>query len=102
IRVAENVESLRVGLHEAVLDAVVDHLDEVAGAGGTAVEIALFCRALHLFAAGRARDVAAAGSEDTKDRIQPFHRGLLTADHQAVSALETPDASARADIEIVN
>ena len=30
-------EAFGVGLHQAVLDAVVDHLDEVAGAGGADV-----------------------------------------------------------------
>ncbi len=44
-----------VGLHEAVLDAVVDHLHEVPGARGAAVEIALLRRALPAFAARRRR-----------------------------------------------
>src|SRR5258707_7920917 len=39
--VLEDVESLRIGLHQAVFDAVVDHLDEVAGTDGTGVDIAL-------------------------------------------------------------
>ena len=37
----QQIEALGVGLHQAVLDAVVDHLHEVAGAGRAAVEEAL-------------------------------------------------------------
>ena len=45
VGVAQDVEAFRVGGHHAVLDAVVDHLDEVARAARTAVQIALFSRA---------------------------------------------------------
>src|SRR5438046_2792283 len=37
---AQDGQALGVGGHEAVLDAVVDHLDEVAGAVGPAVQVA--------------------------------------------------------------
>ena len=39
--VLEDVEALGVGGHHPVLDAVVDHLHEVAGAGRAAVQVAL-------------------------------------------------------------
>ena len=41
IRGTQHVESFGVGSHEAVLDAVVDHFDEVAGAVRAAVQVAL-------------------------------------------------------------
>ena len=63
VRVLEDVEALGVRLHEAVLDAVVDHLHEVAGAGRAAVEPALLLRRVLAFAAGRARRFAGAGRE---------------------------------------
>ena len=44
VRLVQDVEALRVGRHEAVLDAVVDHLHEVAGARRTAVQVALLGR----------------------------------------------------------
>src|SRR5207249_10930536 len=37
-RVAHDVETFGVGLHQAVLDAVVNHLHEMTGARRTAVE----------------------------------------------------------------
>ena len=41
VDVAQDVEALGIGLHHAVFDAVVDHLDEMPGAGRAAVEVAL-------------------------------------------------------------
>ena len=45
IGVVEDVEPLGVGGHDAVLDAVVDHLDEVPRAVRPAVQVALLGRA---------------------------------------------------------
>src|SRR5438876_679017 len=61
VGVLENVQALRVGRHQTVLDAVVNHLDEMAGAGGAAVKIALFGCATYFVASGSARNVATAG-----------------------------------------
>src|SRR6188508_3054389 len=41
VRLAQQVEAFGIGGHEAVLDAVVHHLDEVAGAALAAVQIAV-------------------------------------------------------------
>ena len=41
VGVLDDVEALGVGGHEAVLDAVVDHLDEVARARRAAVQVAV-------------------------------------------------------------
>ncbi len=62
--VVEDVEALGVGGHEAVLDAVVDHFDEVAGAVGAAVEIAVLGEVPpELLAAGGAGSFVDAGGE---------------------------------------
>ena len=37
----EQLEAFAVGLHHRVLDAVVNHLDKMAGAIGTGVQIAV-------------------------------------------------------------
>ena len=39
-RAAQDVEAFGIGLHQAVLDAVVDHLDEMAGAARAAMHVA--------------------------------------------------------------
>ena len=42
VGVLQDGEALGIGGHDAVLDAVVHHLDEVTGAVGAAVQIAVF------------------------------------------------------------
>src|SRR5271155_2188411 len=71
VGVLENVKTFGVGGHEAVLDAVMNHFDEVSRAAGATVEIAVFSGAAgNFFAAGSAIDVAASGSESFEDGIQ--------------------------------
>src|SRR6185503_20492662 len=91
---AQDMEALGIGLHQAVLDAVVDHLDEAARAARPAVEIAVLNARIAPLAAGRGRDVARAGRERAEDRVEVLDRVLIAADHQAVAALEAPDAAA--------
>src|SRR5262249_39310389 len=67
-----------------------------------AVEVAVLRgRRGGLFAPGRARHVPAAGGERLEDRIEPPHDVRLAADHHAVAALETPDASRSPDVDVV-
>ena len=58
IGVLQDVEAFGIGLHQAVFDAVVDHLDEVAGADRAGMDVALLDARIAPFAAGRARNVA--------------------------------------------
>src|SRR5207245_1143968 len=80
----QQLEPLGVCLHQPVLDSVVDHLDVVAGAMLPGAQVSAF---------GRKRE---------KDRFQPFADVDLSADHQAVAFVQTPDAAARAGIDVVN
>src|SRR5581483_8195032 len=91
-----------VGGHDPVLDSVVDHLDEVAAAVRAAVQIPSFGGAADGLPPRRARDIAHAGSERGKDRIEVLHDRVLAADHQAVSTLASPDAAAGAHIDVVH
>src|SRR6185295_15910028 len=47
-------------------------------------------------------DVAAARCKRGEDRIEMLHRFGFAADHHAIAALQTPDAAARADVNIVD
>src|SRR5262249_57032726 len=93
---------LRIGGHDAVLDSVVDHLDEVTGAVRTAVQVAEFGGAADLLASRRTRDVTRAGRQRLEDRIEVAHSDLRSADHHAVAALQAPDAAAGSDVHIVD
>src|SRR5687767_1325003 len=37
----QNVETFRISLHQPIFDAIVNHLDEMTGAGRSAIDIAL-------------------------------------------------------------
>ena len=102
IRVAKHTQPFGIGGHDAVFDAIVDHLDEMPCAIGTAVQVTEFSRAANLLAAGRARDITATGCQRGEDRIEMLHDRLIAADHHAVAALESPDAAAGADVDVLN
>ena len=78
------------------------HLDEMPGAGWSGVNVAALGVGCGLLAAGRARNIAQTGCERREDRVEMIHSLLRTADHQAVAALDTPDAAGRAAIDVAN
>ena len=80
----------------------MDHLDEVAGAVRSAMQVAQFGGAADALAPGRTRDVPGTRCQRLEDRIEMPHGGIRSADHHAVSALEAPDAAAGSDIHVVD
>ena len=80
-RARQQLVALRVRLHEAVLDPVVDHLREVAGAGGAGV---------HEPALGRQR---------VEHRLGEGHVLGLAAHHEAVALGAPPHPAARARVD---
>ena len=81
LRRVQDLVSLGVRLEQAVLDAVVNHLHVVAGAGRTHVRVAILRR------------------QRGEDRLAVLHRRVAAADHQAVAVLQSPDAAARAAVD---
>src|SRR5688572_5397598 len=93
-RVTQDVESFRISLHEAVLDAVVHHLDEMASAAGPGMDVTLLGARVAIGAARSSRQVAQPGSERGKDRVEAVDNVLLAADHHAIAPLQAPDPAA--------
>src|SRR5207244_8088816 len=81
VGVAQDLEALAVRGEQAVLDPVVDHLDEMAGSGAPDVGIPTL------------------GSERLEHRLHAVEHVALTADHQAVAVLEPPDPAGRAAVQ---
>src|ERR1017187_6139443 len=98
----QNVKSFGVGSHQSVFNAVMDHLDEMAGAGRPAMEITLLDRATNLFSSRCTRDIAASRSKRLKDRIEVQYGIALASDHQTITALDPPYAAACPHIDIAN
>src|ERR1017187_9294455 len=98
----QNVKSFGVGSHQSVFNPVMDHLDEMAGAGRPAMEVTLLDRATNLFPSRRARDIAASRSKRLEDWIEVQYGIAFTSDHQTITALDPPHAAARPHIDIAN
>jgi hypothetical protein len=79
--VLHDLEALGVGLHQSVLDSVVDHLHEVPGPGRADVGVAGLRR------------------QRREDRLERLHRLGVPADHQAEADLEPPDAAGDARVD---
>src|ERR1019366_10428334 len=52
--------------------------------------------------AGSERDIASPGGRRLKNRIEPLHRWVGSANHHAITTLETPDATAGSHVHVVN
>src|SRR5579859_5646223 len=102
IGVLENIQALGVGRHQSVFDAVVDHFDEMASARRAAMQITFFGSAGGLLATRGARCVAAAGRQRFENRVEMLYHIILAADHLAITSLQTPDATASSDVNVMN
>src|SRR3954462_11948398 len=98
VGVAQDTEALGIRGHNSVLDSIVDHLDEVAGAVRTAMQIPTLRGAAGFLAPRRTRDVPNARRQAAENRIETGDHRWLAADHHAVAALESPHSPAGTDI----
>ena len=92
----QQLVALAVGLHHRVLDAVVDHLAEVAGAHRAGVHEA---GARHLLAG---LVVRRRRLERVEDRLHLGDVVLGAADHQRVAVLQAPDAAGDAGVDVAD
>jgi hypothetical protein len=99
---AQDAQTLGVCGHDAVLDAVVHHLDEMPGPVRAAMQIALLGGAAELIPPRRPVDVADAGGQGREDGVQVLNDRLFAADHQAVAALQPPNPAAGADVHVMD
>ncbi len=95
LALVEQVEALRVGLHQAVLHAVVHHLHEVPGAGGPEVLPPARADRGDARLVGRRR-------QHVEERREAFHRPVRAADHHAVADFEAPHPAGGAHVDVVD
>src|SRR5262249_27213948 len=99
----QDAQAFGVCGHDAVLDAVMDHLDKVTGAIGAAMQITLLRGTANFLAPRRARYlVAYAGSQPGEDWIEVLDHCILTTNHHAVASLQAPNPPACAHIDVRN
>src|SRR3954469_9237736 len=66
------------------------------------VEIALRRPRIAAFTAARCGDLPCRRRQRLEDGVEPLHHGLFAADHQAIAALQPPDAATGADVEVMD
>src|SRR5581483_2805325 len=98
----QNTHALRIGGHDAVFNAVVDHFDEVTSPIRTAMQITLFGRAVEFFAAGSAWNTADARRQGSENGIQVLNHLEFAADHHAIAAFQAPHPAAGAYVNVMN
>src|SRR5262249_32865454 len=98
----QNIEAFGISRHNAVFDAIVDHLHEVTGATRSTVQITMFCRRWPFFAIGRANCRCHRWCKRSEDRIKPPHDLFLASDHQAIATSEAPGTAAGADVDVMD
>src|SRR5205823_12023608 len=99
---AQDADALRVSRHDAVFDAVMDHLDEVAGAVRPAMQVTVLGSAADVLTARSGRYIASARSQRGKQRVEMPDNLCFAADHHAVAAFQPPYSAARPDIDIMD
>src|SRR6185312_8375087 len=74
-----------------------------SGSALSTVQVTLLGRAaVQTRTTGRTLDVPATRCKACEDRIEPAHRCGISADHHAVSPLESPDSATRSHINVVD
>ena len=103
VRTAQHGQTLGIGGHDTVLNAVMNHFDEVAGAVWPAMEIALLGGAAAFFEPAGVRGMLAdARSQRRKNWIEVLDDVRLTANHHAVTTLQPPNTAARPHVYIMD
>src|SRR5271170_2249003 len=99
---AQDSKPFGIGGHDAILDSVVNHLDEMATAAGPAMQIPVFGGSTELFSPRGARYVADSWGNCFEDGIEVLHCLFRSADHHAITALEAPHTAACSYVNVVN
>ena len=88
--------------HHSVLDAVVDHLHEMARPVRSAVQVTIRRGAVGARPVRRRLRASLARGDRLEQRVEPSDDLGLPADHQAVTAIESPHTAARSAVEVVD
>src|SRR6266851_4909594 len=102
VSMMQDIEALCVGSHDAVLNTIVDHLDEVTSATRSTAQIPLLGSSPHLCSSRGTRRCVDARGQGGEDRVEMLDHILFPANHQTIAALEAPHAAAGSAVHIVD
>src|SRR5438067_13818451 len=86
--------------HDSILDPVMDHLHEMAGAVRPAMQVTLLGRPAKFVAAGGARHLATARRERGKNRIETPNYLCVDADQHAITTFQALVAAGGSGIHL--
>ena len=96
----QDIEPLRKGLHHPVLDAVVNHFDEVARPTRTRMDIAMLGTLVATLGTGVRATEPSPGDRAEKIGSSRSTTTGFSADHHAIAAFQAPHPTAGPDIQI--
>src|ERR1051326_4756004 len=102
VGVTQDIQPLGIRCHDTILDAIVNHLDEVACPVRSAVQIPLFGGAPQFLSPRCTFHGPDSRSQCRENRIEMFDGPILAANHQAIAALESPHAAACSNVKIMD
>src|SRR5690242_15201776 len=94
ICVFEDIQTFSIGSHDTIFDTIVDHLHEVASTVWSAVKVALLGSSPYFFSSRSASCCIDPRSQSREDRIEMFDNLVFTTNHEAIAAIQSPDAAA--------
>src|SRR5438552_17984978 len=95
----QNTVTFRIRGHDSILDPVMDHLHEMAGAVRSAMQVTLFGRPAKFVAAGGARHLATARRERGKNRIETLNYLCDGVYHHDITNSQVSDSDSWSDVE---
>src|SRR5688572_20274480 len=102
VRISQNIQTFGVSCHQPILDAIMDHFDEVSGTVRSTMQKPLIgCTGKVFGAAFSDRQVTFARCESGKNGREMLNGGFFAADHETIAALQAEYAAAGSHINIV-
>ena len=98
----EDVHTLCIGRHDSVLDPIVNHLHEVTRSSRTTVQVPVLTGATLAFATGCPFGLFDGWGNRRENRVDVLNGLVMTADHHAVAAVQSPDTTADPNVDIMN
>jgi hypothetical protein len=99
----KSIPNLRAfAMHQSIFDPIVHHFDEMTCSGRTRVQIAHRGPRISAGTAFCVGQTAGTRSERLQNRIDALHRGSLPADHEAIASSQSPNATGRSNIDVID
>src|SRR5690348_6061542 len=98
----KDVETLGIGCHNTILNAIVNHLNKVPRTMWSAMKIALLGGTSDILSSGCTGGRCNTGRQCRKDGVKVFDDFFFASNHLAIASVKTPDTATCPTIDIVD